>query len=181
MRAQWPYRGPWPGRVAARAGRVAATVPLTPAHSPPAARACRASCARLLRALRTPAPRASRQLTPARPLAPAPSAPTRPARSLAQPTARPTPYRGRPAGRIAGPSAVSQRAPGRIVGGDARQACAQPAQLHNTPKSQHKECVTTHLGSSPVLLFLHQNFFFSSLFMINIYIFFINSSSMKNH
>ena len=24
MRAQWPYRGPWPGRVLARAGRVAA-------------------------------------------------------------------------------------------------------------------------------------------------------------
>ena len=40
MRAQWPYRGPWPGRVAA-------TMPLTPAHSPPAARACRKPCARL--------------------------------------------------------------------------------------------------------------------------------------
>ena len=48
VRAQWPYRGPWPGRVAA-------TVPLTPMNSPPAARACRASCARLSRALRTPA------------------------------------------------------------------------------------------------------------------------------
>ena len=122
MRAQWPYRGPWPGRVAARAGRVAATVQLTP---------------RLPRILHTPTvrPAPARPHTPARPLTPAPSTPTpapaRPARSLAQPTACPTPYRGRPAGRIAGPSGVSQRAPGRIVGGDARQACAQPAQLHN--------------------------------------------------
>ena len=91
------------GRVAGQCGRVAATVPLT----------LRASA-------RAPAPSA-----------PAP-APARPARPLAQPTARPAPCRGRPVGRIAGPSAVSQRAPGRIVGGDARQACAQPAQLHNT-------------------------------------------------
>ena len=144
MRAQWPYRGPWPGRVAARAGRVAATVPLTPAHSPPAARPAHA-CASL---------RPARSLTPARPLAHAPStpapAPARPARSLAQPTARPAPYRGRPAGRIAGPSAVSQRAPSRIVGGDARQACAQPAQLHNT----------TFLYCSMISNLLHQIFFF---------------------
>ena len=59
-------------------------------------------------------------------------APARPARSLAQPIVRPAPYRGRPAGRIAGPSAMSQRAPGHIAGGNARQACAQPVQLHNT-------------------------------------------------
>ena len=57
MRAQWPYHGPWPSRFAARAGRVAATVPLTPAHSPLAshpAHACRAPCERL----RSAAPRA---------------------------------------------------------------------------------------------------------------------------
>ena len=110
MRAQWPYRGPWPDRVTARAGRVAATVSLTPAHSPPAARPPHV-CAPLC-----PAP--ERPLTPARPLAPAPSAsapaPARPAHSLVQPTAGPAPYRGSPAGRIAGPSAVSQRAPGRM-------------------------------------------------------------------
>ena len=159
-----------------------------PCRSYSAAHPCAlpACCARLPRILRTPAARPAHACrtpctrlcsagphTPARPLTPAPSAPApaparpaplrqrpaRPARSLAQPTARPTPYHGRPAGRIAGPSAVSQRAPGRIVGGDARKACAQPTQLHNTPKSQHKECVTTHLGSSPVLLFLHQNIY----------------------
>ena len=130
-------------------------LPRGPAAHP--VHACRTPCARL-----RPAP--ARPLTPARLLAPAPSAPApvpaRPARSLAQPTARPAPYRGRPAGRITGPSAVSQRAPSRIVGGDARQACAQPAKLHNT---------SFFLYCNMISNLLHQKFFF---FMINIYIFF---------
>ena len=115
MRAQWPYRGPWPGRVAARASRVAATVPLTPAHSPPAARACRAPFARL----RSSAPRApahtrsSARACAQRPYASAcspstlarsayraPSAvlwpPSRPYNRAQRPVAaRPWPYRGR--------------------------------------------------------------------------------------
>ena len=132
------------------------------AAHPCALPACRA---RLPRILRTPAARSAHAcaplspapvlpLTPARPLAPVPSAPAsvpaRPECSLAQPTAPPVPYRGRPAGHIAGPSAMSQRAPGRIVGGDARQACAQPAQLHNT----------SFLYCSMISNLLHQIFFF---------------------
>ena len=59
MHAQWPYRGPWPGRVAARAGRVAATVPLTPRlPRAPSAHPAHAYCAPCAR-LRFAAPRAS--------------------------------------------------------------------------------------------------------------------------
>ena len=72
VRAQWPYRGPWPGHVAARAGRVAATVPLTPRlqHAPAAhpAHAYRAPYARL----RSAAPRTRAHLLVRSRLRPAP-------------------------------------------------------------------------------------------------------------
>ena len=109
---------------------------------------------------RAPSAQAARLPLPccARPARPArrwlPSARLPPTRPAAPPRARPRACRAR--------------------------VCRLRAQHHNTSKSQHTECVTTHLGSSPVLLLLHQKFIYFSLFMINIF-FFINSSSMKNH
>ena len=129
---------------------------------------CRGPCARLRSAAPRSHPLVCSRLHPAPlrqlPCACACSPNTLPRSAYRTPSAVSWP----PTGRIAGPSAVSQRAPGCIVGGDARQACAQPAQLH----------ITSYLYCSMISNLLHQNFIF--FFMINIF-FFINSSSMKNH
>ena len=116
----------------------------------------RAPAARPAHACSLLRPAPARPLTPARPLAPAPSAPA-PAHHIV--VVAP--------GRVAGPSTVSQRAPGSIVDGNARQACAQPAQ---PTALQYSWAVAQPTFSA-------LKFFF---FLYNIFVFII-SNSWKNH
>ena len=129
-------------------------------HSP--RRAQRPGRAPSAQAARLPRPCCARPARPARRCLPSPR--LQPARLAARPSLPPA----RPAPRL------RARAP------PAGPAPPASAQHHNTSKSQHTKCVTTHLGSSQVLLFSAPKIYFFSLFMINIF-FFINSSSMKNH